>query len=158
MEIVTARDITFLFFFLIVRDGIPWLMRTVFPAVFGEKAERRKNAELIQQEEIRYRQEIAQKEFDLKREMAEKELELRREISARDAIIDARNLKTMEVMEQSISRLTEAVGAMTMQFTIMGREFHEMKTENQAYFTDGRKAIQQINAMATPKKQVRKKG
>jgi hypothetical protein len=144
--------------YIIIKEIIPWFLRTFFPAIWSEKVERRKSADEIKREESQYRRDMAQREIDIKRELAEKELELRKEIADRDAIIDARNLKIMESMEHSISRLTEAVAAQTMQFTIMGREFNAMKTDQQAYFADGRKAIQQINAMATPKKQVRKKG
>jgi hypothetical protein len=154
---LTSREITLLGFYILVTQGIPWAMKTFFPAIWGDRAERRRSEEIIQQEEIKYRKEQMQKELEIKRELADKELELRREIAERDAIIDARNLKTMEVMEQSIKHLTEAVGAMTMQFTIMGREFSAMRTEQQSYFTDGRKAIQQIGVMAKTQKTARKK-
>ena len=142
--------------YIVLTQGVPWLLRTLFPAVWSEKVERRKTADEIKKDEMQYRKEQADRELDIKRELAQKEIELRREIADRDAIIDARNFKTMELMEKNIRTLTDAVGAMTMQFTLMGREIGAMRTEQQSFFSEGRKAHQQINKMDKKKPAAKK--
>lgn len=133
----TLKDLLLIAGFVLVRDGIPWLMRTVFPAWYKERYDRRREDAAIKQAELNFRQ-----------AMAEKELELRREIAERDAIIDDRTHKTIDAIEKNLKSLTDVVAANTMQQNIMARELSSLREESHEYFSAGRKAISQIASMA----------
>lgn len=154
-EIMTGRDIVLLAFFLLARDGIPWFMQTVFPSWFGEKARAREAADkaaddfrkttaAIQLQELQYRQGREEREFEFEKELKQKDLALRRELADRDAAAEARNFKLMETMEKQISRLTEVVGANTMQLSVVGAAVAGMQKGQEDYFKKGEKAIKQV--------------
>lgn len=117
-------------------------MRVVFPTWVGERAERRKTADVIRMEEMQFRKEIAERELDLKREIAE-----------RDRIIDERNLKNMEAMEKHLARVTEVLGANTMQLNVVAATVAASSAKQDAYFSKGSKAIDKI--MAQPRRKPR---
>ncbi len=156
MEAITTRDLLVVAIVFLFREGLPWLMKIVFPSFYGEKVERRKTADQVRAEESAYRREVEKREFEFKREIAEREIQLKRELAERDTIIDNRNAMALEAMNKYIERIADGLSTMTLQIGIMSREISAIKSEQADYFKGGRIAIQKINAMAKPKTQQKK--
>jgi hypothetical protein len=154
---VTTRDLVIIGIVFIFREGLPWFMHKFFPVWMGDKLERRKTSEQIRNEEALYRREVENREFELKREIAERELELKREIAERDTIIENRNARTMEAMNNSIEKIVDGLSVMTLQMAVVSKEVVSMKMEQGEYFKAGRKAIQQIEGMSKSKKTTTRK-
>lgn len=127
---LNLRDILLFAAFLLVRDGIPWMMRTVFPA-WWQRLSRRENAELA---------------------IKERELELRREIAERDQIIDNRNTRAIESIQKSTEKIADSLTAQAMQIAGIGQSVTSLRMESSDYFREGRKAIKEIAIMSSTRK------
>lgn len=154
---VTVRDILILGLVIIVRDGIPWLMKAAFPAWWKATMEKNKAQEKLQHT-------LAERELELKREIATREFELKREIAERDEIIGNRQTRAMEELAKMSADIRDVLTGNTLQtnnltHTVIGVRdgVSNLHKDFSAYAAEGRSAFRQIAVLSAQKKPPKKR-
>lgn len=129
--VLTSRDVLLFGLFIAFRDGLPWLMRTVFPAVFQGK------------------QALQAAELQLKREIAERELALKQENAAQQQVIEERTAKTLESIDRNLAGINHLLTAVVSQGAAQGQGIASLQSAADAYYAEGRQAMQSITIMAS---------
>jgi hypothetical protein len=124
---LTVRDLILFATFLLVRDGIPFLVRNFFPFLLKRTTDQQ----------------------EMQNEISKRELELKREIAERDKVMEERQTRSMEAMETYIKDLSAFMAKTYGEVAIL-------TSEARSYFVEGRQAIKQIAVISSKQAKTKK--
>lgn len=133
-SLITSRDVFLFGLFIAFRDGLPWLMRTVFPAMFQSK------------------QALQAAELQMKKDNADRDFELKKDLASRQLIIEERNTKALESIERTLDGVNNLLTAIVAQIAAQGQNLSNLQSEAREYYAEGRSAIKDIRVMASKTK------